>query len=178
MAQNDELLMPWASGVFDSLGQPANTSTSTISGYAVQPSTIGRLNDYLSTCFSGSGYTGAGSTNYQIGPCITSAELAVVNAMYLVSYYNNLAQASMGLGGTSIPWTALAEGDSKIARVNAANLGKEYREMSKTAQEQLQYIANAYRNGGASVARSIDYYNPPVSPYGFGNGWGGYGQGA
>lgn len=166
MAQNDELLMPWASGVWLDLGGPSNTTTSTISGYAVQPSTIGRLNDYLTTCFTGSGYAGTGTSNFQIGPWISPTELAIVQAMYLVSYYSNLAQASMGVGGNSIPWTALAEGDSRISRVNAANLGKEYREMSKTAFEQLNYLANAYRNGSAGVPRSVDFFNPPALEWG------------
>lgn len=175
MAQNDELLQVWATGLFTDLGSPSNTSTSTISGYAVQPNTLGKVNSLLSTCFSGSGYTGAGTSNYQIGPYVDPAVLGVIGQLYLVSYYNNLAQASMGMGGNALPWTSLAEGDSRISRVNAANLGKEYREMSKTAYDQLWNLVSAYRSSeGGDLARSVAYYNPPIglgnTTYNGGNG--------
>lgn len=173
MAQNDELLQPWATGVWLDLGSPVNISVSTISGYAVQPATLGRLNDFIGTCFSGSGYTGAGSTNYQIGPSITSAELAIINQLYLVSYYNNLAQANMGVGGNNIPWLALAEGDSKIGRVNAANIGREYREMSKTAFGEMWNLINAYRGNaeGGNIPRSVAFLNPALPAWGQSYTW-------
>jgi hypothetical protein len=171
MAQNNELLQDWATGVWQDLGSPSNIAVTTISGYAVQPSTLGRLNDLIETCFSGSGYVGVGTANYQIGPWITNRELAIIGQLYLVSYYNNLAQANMGIGGNGIPWILLKEGDSTIGRVNAANLGNEYREMSKSAYEQLWNLVNAFRNSeGGSLARSVDYYNPPTSPYNYGYG--------
>jgi len=174
MAQNDELLQPWATGVWLDIGSPSNTSTSTISGYAVQPSTLGRLNSLVTACFSGSGYAGTGTTNYQIGPYVTNAELAIIGQLYLVSYYNNLAQANMGVGGSTIPWVRLREGDSLIDRVSAANLGKEYREMAKTAYEQLWSLVNAYRSSeGGSIPRSVMFFNPPTSAWGYGSNYGG-----
>ncbi len=174
MAQNDELLQVWATGLWTDLGGPPNISVSTISGYAVQPGTLGRLNSLVTACFTGSGYAGTGTSNYQIGPYADGAILGIIGQLYLVSYYNNLAMASMGQGATALPWTRLREGDSQIDRVNAANIGKEYREMSKTAYEQLWNLVNAYRGSeGGSIARSVDYYNPPVGPYNYG-----YSQGA
>ncbi len=170
MAQADELLAPWASGIWLDLGQPTNTTTSTISGYAVQPSTLGRLNDLVGTCFSGSGYTGAGSFNYQIGPDISNTELGIVAQMYYISYYNNLAQATMGIGNSTIPWQTLREGDSTITRASAPAIGAQYRQMSKDAYEQLWNLSNAYRNNSAGVPRSVDYLNPPAGPYYGGNG--------
>lgn len=169
MAQNDEVLQVWATGVWLDLFSPTNTTVSTISGYAVQPSTLGRLNNLVMTCFTGSGYAGTGTSNYQIGPYVTSAELTLIGQMYLVSYYNGLAQASMGMGGNGIPWVALAEGDSKIARANPANLGKEYREMARTAAEQLAYLANAYRSSqGGSVPRDVEYLSIGYANWGAG----------
>ncbi len=168
MPQNDELIQVWATGLWSDLGQPINVAVSTISGYAIQPNTLGKVNSYLDTCFSGSGYTGAGSTNYQIGPCISPAVLGVIGQLYLVSYYNNLAQAAMGLGGNALPWTQLREGDSSIARVNAALIGAQYRQMSKDAYEQLWNLVNAFRNAeGGGTPRAILYYNPPVGPYSY-----------
>lgn len=168
MAQNDELLAPWASGLWLDLGSPTNTTTSTISGYAVQVSTLGKLNNLIGSCFSGSGYTGAGSTNFQIGPDIGNTELSIISQLYLVSYYNNLAQATMGIGGSTIPWTSLAEGDSRIGRANVASIAKEYREMSRVVNDQLNYLVNAYRtnSAGSNIPRSVDYFNPPPGLWG------------
>lgn len=157
MVQN-LLLQEWATGIWADLGGPTNTSTSTISGYAIQPSTLGRLNSLINTCFSGSGYTGAGTTNFQIGPGVSESELGIIGAMYLVSYYNNLAQATMGIGGSTIPWVQLREGDSTITRANAAYIGKEYRELSRDSTERLNFLVNAYRGSeGGNVGRTVDY---------------------
>lgn len=158
---NNILLGQWAVGVWTDLGQPSNTTATTISGYAIQPSTLGKLNDLIGACYSGSGYVGGNTMNFQIGPDISNTELGLIEKMFLVSYYNNLAQANMGIGGNSIPWTRLREGDSSIDRVNGANLGREYREMAKTANEQLYYMVNAYRNNsqGTNLGRSVDYPN-------------------
>lgn len=158
---NNILLGQWAVGVWNDLGQPANVTATTISGYAIQPSTLGRLNDLIGSCYSGSGYTGGNTINFQIGPDISNTELGLIEKMYLVSYYNNLAQSTMGIGGSTIPWTRLREGDSSIDRANAANIGREYREMAKTANEQLYYMVNAYRSNslGGNLGRSVDYPN-------------------
>lgn len=148
----------WASGIYDNLGQPANTSTSTISGYAIQPNTLGALNSLISTCFSGSGYTGGNSVNYQIGPDIGNTELNIIAQLYLVSYYKNLAQATMGIGGNTIPWSRIREGDSSIERSSPVSIGKEYRELSKDANEQLNFLVSAYRgSNGGNIGRSVDY---------------------
>ncbi len=159
------LIGVWATGVWQDLFSPTNLASTTISGYAIQPSTLGRLNDLIGTCYSGIGYTGAtggmGSINFDVSPDVGNTELAILGQMFLVSYYNNLAMVTMGQGGSTIPWTSIAEGDSRIARVNASSIGKEYREMSKTAYEQLNYLVNAFRNNsqGANVPRTVMYYN-------------------
>ncbi len=155
------LIGQWATGIWLDLFQPTNTSPSTISGYAIQPSTLGKLNNLVQGCFSGSGYTGAGTTNYQIGPYVTNSELAIIEAMYRVSYYNNLAQATMGIGGATTPWTTIREGDSSISRANGATLGREYREIAKEAAAQLNYLVNTYRSSqGGNIGRSVDYLSP------------------
>lgn len=171
MAQNDELLQVWATGLWSDIGNPPNVAVSTISGYAIQPGTLGKVNSLLTTCFSGSGYAGTGTTNYQIGPYADAALLGVIGQLYLVSYYNNLAFAAMGAGANAIPWTNLREGDSSISRVNAATIGKEYREMSKTAAEQLMVLVNAFRGSeGGAIPRGISYFNPPVGIWNGGYG--------
>lgn len=159
MVQN-LLLQDWATGLWVDIGQPSNVAVTTISGYAIQPGTLGKLNSLIGTCFSGSGYAGTtGTANFQIGPWIADTELAIIGQMYLVSYYRSLAQATMGVGGNTIPWSMLREGDSTIQRSSPVNIGKEYREMAKDANEQLNYLVTAYsaNSQGASVPRTVDY---------------------
>jgi hypothetical protein len=162
------LIGGWASGVWLELGAPSTVAASTISGYAVQESTLGRLNSLIGTCFSGSGYLGTGTSNYQIGPFVTNTELALIGAMYTVSYYRNLAQAMMGATTAGIPWTTIKEEGSTIQRANGANIGEIYLKEAKTANDQLNYLVNAYRQGsqGGNMARSIDYYDLSGPTYG------------
>ncbi len=155
-----ELIGAWATGMWMDAGMPSAVASSTISGYAVQPNTLGRLSNLTSTCYVGSGFTGMGTTNYQATPPLQDPELAIIGQMFLVGYYNGLAFAAMGQGGDALPWTTLREEGSTISRVNAASLGKEYREMSKTANEQLNYLVNAYRSSvGGNIPRSVDFFN-------------------
>lgn len=168
---NNTFIGEWSLGVWTDLGSPSNVTATTISGYAIQPSTLGRLNSLAGTCFSGSGYTGGASSNFQIGPFVDQEVLGIIGQLYLVSYYNNLAQATMGVGNSTIPWTNLREGDSSIARVNAATIGAQYRQMSKDAYTELWNLVNAFRGSqGGSIARSVDFPNPPIGPYWGGNG--------
>jgi hypothetical protein len=151
----------WATGLWSDLGQPAQVSALTISGYATEPSTIGRLNNLISQCYSGSGYSGYGSFNYDVTPDYTPQELDIVGALYTVSYYNSLANNTMGYGGNSIPWTAIAEGDTKAARTNAASIGAVYAKQAQEAQMQLKYMVNVYINQtqGGNTPRDVEYWN-------------------
>ena len=169
MASNT-LLGAWATGIWTDLGSPSTLSALTISGYAVQPSTLGRLNSLIGACYSGTGYLGTGAV-FDAAPDLTNRELAIIEGMVRTNWYNQLAQTMMGLVPADIPWTSLAEGDSKIARGNAINIGKEYREMAKQAQEFMLYLANAY-SIDESGPRDCEYLSPP--PVGYPGPLGGY----
>lgn len=155
------LIGVWATGLWTSLGGPPNVSALTISGFAVQTNTIGTLNSYIGTCYHPSGYSGPGTVPYAVVPCLGPAELAIIGNMYLVSYYTNLATATMGYGGDSIPWTNLAEGDSKISRGNPAAIGLVYINQSKEAQKNLNYMVAAYivEIQQGNIPRDVETYN-------------------
>lgn len=160
MASNT-LIGLWATGIWETLGSPSSLSALTISGYAVQPSTLGRLNAMIGTCYSGTGYLGTG-TVFDAAPELTNSELALVEGMFRVGWYSRLAQAMMGTSPSEIPWASISEGDTKISRANPVNLGKEYRELAKDTQVHLNYLVNAYiqQVQGGSTPRSVDLYNP------------------
>lgn len=154
------------------MGSPAGLSALTISGYASQPSTLGRLNDLIGTCYSGSGYMGTGMP-FDVSPPIYNSELAIIEGMIRANWYMQLATTMMGTSQTDIPWTNLREGDSQIGRANGWSLGKEYREMARQTIEQMNYLANAW-SINRSYARSVDYLNPGypgiANPYGVNGG--------
>lgn len=134
----------WSTGLWLSLGSPANVSALTISGFATSPNTIGFLNTRLSLCFSGSGFTGYPSFDYDVVPDYSQSDMNIIGCFYLVGYWNALAAASMGAGGVNTPWQSLREGDSVVTRGNVAAIGKVYADLAKTANDQLNYEINSY----------------------------------
>ena len=177
---SSDLIGEWASGVWVDLGQPLAVSALTISGYACSPNTIGRLNILIGTCYSGSGFSGAGSFDYDITPDIGTTELALMQQMYNIGYYNGLSQTTMGGGTITIgglaagapttPATTLNEGDTKIGFASPAAISIVYANMAKQATDNLKYMANVYINQvqGANVPRSVNYFNLVYPIYGAG----------
>lgn len=173
MSSSSTLIGLFATGLWQDLGSPASLSALTISGYVVQPSTIGRLNAMIGTCYSGSGFMGTGMP-FDVYPALGYKELAIVDGMFRVNWYSQLATAMMGLNQDGIGWQQIKEGDSSISRPATVNLGKEYRELARQTQEQLNYLANSYAIDGNYV-RSVDYLNPgyPNVAYPYSNPGGG-----
>ncbi len=161
---SNTLIGMWASGIWQvDLGASPYVSALTISGFAIQPSTLGLLNSYLGLCFSGSGYSGAGSVNYDVVPDIGQEELAIVEQLYLISYYNSLANATMGQGGDNVgglPYTTIRDdGGLALGRANPAAIGLAYISQAKEAVANMRYLVNNYINNvqGANTPRSVSY---------------------
>lgn len=162
------LVGQWALAVWMDLGEPANISYLTISGYATSVNTLGRLNSLVGSCYSGTGYSGPGTLNYDVAPDLGGEELSLINQMYLISYYNSLAQATMGVGAAAgavagsptTPAQSLAEGDSKIAFGNIPAIGAQYVGLAKQAKIDLNYQVNCYikQVQGGDTPRSILWY--------------------
>ncbi len=168
---SNTLIGLFATGVWLNLGSPSSTSALAISGFVTQPYTLGTLNARIGTCFNSSGFMGTGVV-FDTTPDITYSELAIVDALFRVTYYAQLATATMGVGGSSVPAQQLREGDSVIQFANIANLGEQYRESVKDWNTNLSYIINAYLSQ-SSNALSVDFYNPGGPwqfPYGNGAG--------
>lgn len=166
---SNTLIGEFSTGIWLNLGQPPTLSALTISGFVLQPNTLGSLNSRLSTCFSGTGYMGTGVT-FDTVPDITNRELAIVEGLFLISWYSQLAFATMGWGGTSIPWSRLREGDESIERASSVNIGKEYREMAKDARAYMEYLVGAYNDNDRGTSATVDYLNPAY-PYGSNNAY-------
>jgi len=171
----------WASGFWQELNSPPNLSALTLSGYACSQNTIGRLNNLVGTCFMTSGATTAGTVDFTVVPDLTYQELTLIGAMYLVSYYNGLAQSAMGAGGVinsvngGTPVQMISEGDSRIQWANVAGIGRNYADMAKQAKLDLNYIVNAYirQTQGSDTPRTVTM--PLLVTPQIGGGWGAYG---
>ena len=176
MSQPSNVLIGiWSTGLWENLNSPPSISALSISGYAIQPSTIGSLNSRLGTCYSGSGWMGTGSI-FTVVPDLGNAEIAIIDALYHITFFNQMAIATMGFGGNTIPFLSLKEGDSTITQANPVNIGKEYREMVKDWNQYLNYLVTSYQYNqqGSAVPRNIQFLNPPAGAwaYPYGNGAG------
>jgi hypothetical protein len=176
MSQPSNIIIgDWATGVWQELGSLPTISVLTISGYAYQPSTLGSLNSRIGTCYSGSGIGGTGQI-FTITPDITNTEMALIDALYHITFFTQMSIANMGAGGGSTPFMSLKEGDSVITLANPAYIGKEYREMMKDWVAYLNYLVVAYKTDvqHAFVPKNVAFLNPSVGPLGYpyGNGAG------
>ncbi len=160
---SNALIGAFAQGMWDNLGQPDCLNLLTISGYVLQPDTLGWLNATIGSCYMATGATGMGSLNYDVSPDLGTQELAILGARYEVTYYKHLSMAMMGTNPGNMPVLSVREGDSNISVGNPINVGKEYREMAKDANERLNYLVGSYLSQGTGP-RSVDYLNPPVYP--------------
>lgn len=156
---SSQLIGLFSTGLWIELGSPVQVSASTISGFAVAPSTLGTINSYLGTCYSGSGYAGPGTVNYDVSPDLGAEELGVIGAYYSISFWNNLAQSTMGYGSDSIPWQSIAEGDTRASRASAPAIGSVYAKLSQEANLRFKYLVNVYlqNSAGSTIPRDIEY---------------------
>lgn len=159
-----DLIGNFASGVWMNLGMPSFLSALTISGYVTEPSTLGQLNNYIGTCYSGSGFSGAGSYNYDVVPDIGTQELAIIGSLFLISFYNGLAQANLGNGtngAAGVPYITLREGDTVLTRASGPAIAAVYYSLSTQSIKNLNYQINTYitQTQGSEIPRNVVFPN-------------------
>jgi hypothetical protein len=157
----------FSSGVWINLGEPTDLAPTSISGWVVQEQTLGALNNRIGTCYTASGYTGAGSWNYDVSPDLSNTEFALLDSMFQITYYQQLIRKNSGAGGTKIV-QQLTEGDTKITYVSAADMIRALNDSLKEATKRLNYQVNEYVQNslGGDFARSIDHYTMLQNGYG------------
>lgn len=164
MTCGDQIFV-FATGFWENeLNSPSNYSVQTFSGWVTTPFALGKLGNLIYRCYSG--------VSGCVSPDIGDSEFAIMGEMFKVDYYQRLAMAAAGAGGT-LPLVELKEGDSTIRWTNSSSLMKEYVAMSKQANEELQNLVAAYLAGQNTGPSSVLFYNI-VSPNTY-NGGGQYG---
>lgn len=144
-----QYILTMASGVWQDLGNPSDISPTYISGWFTNESNIGKLNNHIYTCFSGS--SGC------ITPSLGAEEQSIYCEIYKINYYNKRIIESLGAGG--IQWTELRDGDSTVRRANPTEASKAYIQMKKLSDENLTDLIASYKIKKAAP-RTIDYANP------------------
>lgn len=142
----------FATGLWQTLGAPDDLSALYISGYVGLPSTLGQLNAYIGSCYSG-------MDGIYVCPDMDNGSFAIVGQMFTQAYYLNLMRANAGAGGAMSRVMELQEGDSRLKWVSSAELAKVYLQAAKDAQIQLKYLVKAYNDNsqGANEARDVEY---------------------
>jgi hypothetical protein len=141
-------ILDLATATHGDINSPSNVSIGFISGYYTSSgSFLGDFNNKLSTCVWVSGDS----------PCLVGfgpAEASIATLIYQTSYFKKLALSSLAGGGDTM-WTTLKEGDSTITRSSMIDVAKQYRELHKTAEEELK-TAIHYYTLNHSVPMSIE----------------------
>jgi hypothetical protein len=150
----------FSTGIWISFGQPYEISPLTISGWVCQKTTLGALNAYIGTCYSGAVYGTGSPYNSYVCPDLDDGSFAILESMYRETYYQQLMRSVGGAGGVQPVVQALSEGDSKIQWVNASELAKTYSAAWKQAIDNRRILIRNYiKNSlGGNIARSVNYY--------------------
>src|ERR1041384_4302473 len=115
-----------ANSIWEDLSSPTSLSVPTISGRLVSQVNLGSLNNKLAQNFSI--VSGAYFDSYLSGD---APALYIYTQLYKYNYYINRAN-KIGASST-INWTTLAEGDTKITRSDNINLVRVYRDLANEA---------------------------------------------
>lgn len=143
----------WATGIWVTIGSPSAISSLTISGYAAQSFNIGRLNAFTSQCYIG--VSGA-----YVCPNLDDGSFAILQQMFLQSYYMQLMNANAGAGGTRSV-QEIVDGDSRITWTNQSELAKTYLAAANQAEKTLNNLVRNYVNNslGGNLPRDVSFYS-------------------
>jgi len=135
--------------VHEDIGESAGYSTEFLANWFAGNSNVGKLNNLIDGCFSGSYATGQYGeiVSYDIVPDLNSEQMAIYKKIFEVDFYNKQARYSLsGIGGAlgGNDWTSLKEGDSSITRMNRNEVAKTFKSMAKDSREELDRMIINY----------------------------------
>lgn len=134
--------------VYDELDFPSDYGKPRISGWFLDSSNLGQLNNLIGSSYQSSVLyeNGTGNaTGYAISPVISGNELGIYKLLFNYNYYYRLSRMT----ATSIlslgqDWLSVKEGDSQITRVNYNEVSKNLRGLAKDAKETLDKAVKMY----------------------------------
>ena len=135
------------SGVYTDLGSPDNYSIQKLSGWFLDNSNIGKLNNLIGTYISGVCLKSPQDlvTGYSLDPFPSNDQLAIYKMLFDYEYFRgesrSVARSSATIGSD---WTDLKEGDSSIKKINKNEISKNFRGLSRDAKEDLDKAVKMY----------------------------------
>ena len=142
----------FVNNIYNELDQPSDYSPARISGWFLDSSNVGNLNNLIGTSFVPSGfYNDSGAlTGYGIVPAISGNELGIFKLLFEYNYYYRLSRyTATSIMTVGQDWINLQEGDSKITRINYNEVSKNLRGLAKDAKETLDKAVKMYLKYGA-----------------------------
>jgi hypothetical protein len=138
--------------IYDELDEPYDYSKARISGWFLDSSNLGQLNNLIGTCYTPTGYYNDSGrlTGFGVTPTIKGNELGVYKLLFDYNYYFRLSRlTATSLMTVGQDWVSMQEGDSKITRINYNEVSKNLRGLAKDAKETLDKAVKMYLKYGA-----------------------------
>ena len=144
----------FVSGIYIELDKPSDYSTSRISGWFLDNSNLGQLNNLIGTSYISNGFYNSSGvmTGYGVVPPIGGNDLGIYKMLFDYNYYVRLSRSvAVSASTAGQDWVTLAEGDSKITRVNKNEISKNLRSLAKDSKEVLDRAVKMYLKYGATA---------------------------
>lgn len=141
----------FVNNIYTELDRPSDYSTARISGWFLDSSNIGNLNNLIGTSYTPSGFYNASGqlTGFGIVPTVSGNELGIFKLLFEYNYYYRLSRyTATSLMTVGQDWVDLREGDSRITRVNYNEVSKNLRGLAKDAKETLDKAVKMYLKYG------------------------------
>jgi len=133
---------------YSDLGEMSNYSVEYLSGWYLDNSNIGKLNNLIDSSFSGcvlKDSLGVVTGGYITGD-LNGEEQGIFKKLFEYEYYNRQTKYALsGMAGANAnDWITIKEGDSSIQRVNKNESVKTLRQLSRDARQDLEFMVMNY----------------------------------
>lgn len=134
----------FVSGVYLDINNPVDYPLSRISGWFLDNSNIGKINNLIGLNISGVVYNTTTGSFYALEPELSSEEMSIYKKLFECDFYKRqsfeVARSISMIGD----WISIKDGDSSITRVNKNEVSKNFRSIYKDSYEELQFLIKMY----------------------------------
>lgn len=154
--------------VYNDLGSPASYPISRLSGWFLDNSNAGKLNNLIGTHISGVCFLNSSGaiTGYGIVPEPSSNEYSIYKMIFDCEYFKSEARSvaarSITVGND---WTDLKEGDSTIKKINKNEISKNLRGLAQDCKAELDKAVKMYLKYNAIPDQVVGDDTQGVSNY-------------
>jgi hypothetical protein len=154
--------------VYNDLGNPISYPPSRLSGWFLDNSNAGKLNNLIGTHISGVCLQNSSGviTGYSLVPEPSSDQYSIYKMIFDCEYFKNearnAASSAMMVGND---WTTLKEGDSTITKINKNEISKNFRGLAQDCKAELDKSVKMYLKYNATPDQIAGDDTEGVSTY-------------